>query len=180
MHCTCNSAKTATLRTSTMTQPHRPQYLHLRLCPRIVSHFCPCILIVSASIVSTCICMSIVPCLCPVARPSYIYKPFGFHVLESSSHSLFSKSIVQYSTWSPNPYIAPVPTLVLRSRATSPNRLLTPLTPFIYVFPLGRHTLTTCTNPTSGAHCEGKSVDIPSVSSHLISSSRFHLTLVSK
>src|SRR6266571_1232659 len=52
MRCTCNSAKTATLCTSTTTRPHQPRYLHLRLCPRIVSRFHPSILIVSASIVS--------------------------------------------------------------------------------------------------------------------------------
>jgi len=147
MRCTCNSTKL----------PHfaHPQWLSL-----ISLGTCTCICVLGlclASIHVFWLCLfplyphvsaRLLSSGCVLWLAPHVYKPFGFHVLESSSHSLFSKSITQYPTWLLNLYIAPVLTLVLRSHATSPNWLLTPLTPFVYVFPLGRHTFTTRTNPT--------------------------------
>src|SRR6266702_1815182 len=93
MCCTCNSAKTATLRTSTTTWPYWPQYPHLHLCPRIVSHFHPCILIVSASIVShVSACLLSPVCVLWLAPHIYI-NPLAFmsrnHHLILCSQSLF-------------------------------------------------------------------------------------------
>ena len=168
---------TSALRLQTVTTPPRSAYSDCHRCatpiPRLRSLYSS----VSARRIVLVMC-----CLCPVARfllyitaPSPCFECITLSVLESYCLTHPPERRLDIAQRPIYDNVSRTASIALEPSRISSLLLLSSSPPYlVYVFPLGRHSQLAL-NSSSGAHREGKSVDIPSISSHF---PRYHLVPV--